>query len=425
MATTEEQQQKDLLIVDFKTWLNASELVEETGRLTERNPRWWYKASDYDAYLTGHLQANYDGSGYMIDYNLSNPNVGNTFLADMDIFRTYWLTTDTRLLSFEVLLANYNIGGFVSSVFLFEIAPSGSVVGTAHLMPINLGNEQMGGTGALVVDIVRSVCVFYILTFQAVSETSFRASIGGSGLEYIFSFVGFLDQSIVATFVAMCIMRLKHDPPAPIDMERFYSYSVEAIVHKRLYTTEGFFLLLICLRFTTFMKLSTYIDKYWRMLFRSCKMIGFWLFVAVPPFLGSMVLAHCIWSPYSRRFTTWWETFVSLIFFVKQDFDLNNMYITQPTWTIPFLVFYYILTSLFLLPGFLAIAVYAFFQVQLLDVNPREPHPWSYDQWMDWILFGPVYQCIFRRPPGASKREEGAEEEEDGGDDDDDAEDDE
>ena len=54
----------------------------------------------------------------MVDYNLTNPEAASIFLQDMEVFRTHWLTPHTRLLVFEVLLANYNLGGFISSSFL-------------------------------------------------------------------------------------------------------------------------------------------------------------------------------------------------------------------------------------------------------------------------------------------------------------------
>merc|ERR1719326_1131170 len=135
-------------------------------------------------------------------------------------------------------------------------------------------------------------------------------------------------------------------------------------------------------------------------------MVSFWLFIFIPLFLGAVIFANCIWSARVLEFSTWWSTFTSLVFLVKQDFNLEEIYLANKTWTIPFLVYYYVLITLFVINGFLAITIYAYFQVQLLDTLARESKPWSFDQWMDWILPGLLYKCIFRRPPGASKRED-------------------
>lgn len=281
----------------------------------------------------------------------------------------------------------------------------------------------------LLLDILRGVLVFYILIIQAIYEAKHYASVGSSGLKYIFSFCGLIDMSTVAAYTAMTFMRLKHDPPNPEGMTQFYSYSVEAIVHERLFTTESMFFLLVCVRFCTFMKLSTHIDQYWKMVGMSAKMIAYWLLLFIPMFLGTVMLAHCIWSPFVLGFSTWGETVISLVFMIKQDFNLEAMFTANPTWTIPFLVYYYILMSLFLMNGFLAITVHAYFQVQLLENKPKESKPWSKDQWMDWVLPGPLYRIVTGKAPGSCKREdrgdgEGEDDEDEGDSEDDDGKDD-
>jgi len=420
----EETQDTVMLIIPSNLqWIDTSLSTEDSGRFADPDPLYWKPSQDFDAYLTGYLQSSYDGSGYQVDYNMSAPNVAETFLNDMEVFRSNWLNTNSRLLTFEVMLANYNLGGFVSSTFMFEISPSGSIQHTMHLLPMNLGEDVGGGGGALTLDVFRGILVFYILIVQVVNEVHFKASIGGSGLQYITSFTGFIDASTIAIYIAMVYMRLKHGPPNPREMVQFYSYSFEAVVHERLFTTESIFILLVLIRLCSFFKLSRHIDQYWKMVHRSTVVFGFWMFIFAPLFAGTVVFAHTVWSAHVDHFSTWWQTIVSLVFFIKQDFNLDVLYDANTTWTIPFVVYYHILMNLFMINGFLAIIVYAYFQVKLMDTNPKDPKPWTFDQWMDWILPGLIYKIIFKRPPGASKRieDEGGEEgedDEDSGDDD-------
>lgn len=246
------------------------------------------------------------------------------------------------------------------------------------------------------------------------SETTYKASQGRSGLSYVFSFAGLLDASTVGLYFALSYMRFKHDPPDPSKLKSFYSYSYDADVHERLFVAEGVFILFLFIRFGTFMRLNPFIDQYWKMFGRAGKMYMYWLTIFIPLFLGAIVFANCIWSPYILNFSTWWSTFVSLVFFIRQDFDMTKMYESNMTWTILFISYFYLLMVCFLINGFLAITVHTYWQVIITDGRPKETKSWSADQWADWILAGPIYRIIMRKKPGASRREDGGEGDEDG-----------
>jgi len=419
---TMSSQDTQRLIIPAAQWINTS--VEDSGRDAAVDPLTWTAEQADSANLRGYMQAYYTGSGYMVDYNLTNPNTAQTILEDMEVFKKVWLTKHTRVLIFEVLMANYNLGGFLSSSWVFEISASGAVRASQHIVPFGLGSEYVNNVGANVLDVFRGMLIFYIMTLQVVAETAYKVSMGGSGLHYICSFIGFIDASTVAIFVAMCYMRWEHDPPNPADMTEFYSYSHEATLHDRLFSTEGLFLFLVCIRYCEFMKLNPHIDQFWKTLSRSSTMFMHFMLIVAPLFMGTVIFANCIWSPFLYNFSTLWETVISLIFLIKQDYDLVDMYTNNPSWCIPFIVYYYLLMSLFCMNGFLAISVHSYFQVQLTDTSPKESRPWDFDQWMDWIMPGLLYQCVFQRPPGASKRENREEGDKDGEDEEDSDEDD-
>lgn len=411
-TNTVSEQDTQKLIITADKWINTT--LEDSGRDAVPDPLTWTAAEDFSAEVRGYIQGSYDGSGYMVDYNLSNPNTAQTILDDMEVFKKVWLTKHTRVLIFEVLMANYNLGGFLSSSWVFEISPSGAVIASQHLIPFGLGSEFGGGVGALAIDVFRGLFVFYILTLQVVKETNYKVSMGESGLQYIFSFIGFIDASTVALFVAMCYMRWDYVPPNPTEMTSFYSYSAEAVLQERLFNCEGFFLFLICVRFCTYMKLNIHIDQFWKTLSRSSIMGGHFLLIVAPLFMGAVIFANCLWSPFLYNFSSLWETVISLLFLIKQDYDLFDMYNSNHDWCIPFISYYYFLMTLFCMNGFLAISVHSYFQVQLTDTTPKETGSWNRDQWMDWILPGLLYRAIFRKPPGSSKREDRGEGGEDG-----------
>jgi hypothetical protein len=409
-------QDVETLITDASYWIDTSTDASLLGRLSSPDPRHWKADRDDNVPLTGLLQYAYDGSGFAVDYNVSNPNASATFDADMEVFKEYWLNSQTRLFALEVTLGNYNVGGFVSTTFMFEIGPSGAVNPTSHLIPLDIGTNADGGGMGMALLFIRGIIVLYILTVQVYSETTYKASIGKSGLQYIFSVTGLLDMVTVSLFAAMGYMRFKYDPPTPVGMTSFYSYSCDAWFGEMLLSAEGVFMVFVLSRFISFLRLNPHVNQYWKMYGRACVMMAYWMFIFIPMFLGFVMLAHCIWSPGIEDFSTWWQTTVSLILYIRQDIDLVPLYERAPTWTLPFVIFYFLAVSCFLVNGFLAITIHAYFQTQLTDGIVKESKSWTTDQWLDWFLAGPIYRCILRRQPGSSKRDEG-EDEGDGGED--------
>merc|ERR1719199_1074830 len=112
------------------------------------------------------------------------------------------------------------------------------------------------------------------------------------------------------------------------------------------------------------MRLSSTIRKYWEMYERSAVMFTYYMFLFLPVFLGTIYLAHCLWAPYRYHFSTWWEGCVNLVLFIKQDYELDGLLEVQPFWAVAFIIYFYIVFGLFLVNGFLAITVHAYFQVQ-------------------------------------------------------------
>jgi len=405
-----DDQDTEVLITDPSYWIDTETDPSLLGRLPSPDPREWLAGRKDNVELTGVLQYAYDGSGFTVDYNCSNPNASSTFDADMTVFREHWLNTQTRLFALEVTLGNFNLGGFVSCTFMFEISPSGAVNPTNHLIPLDIGGDVDGGGFGVALLIIRGLIVLYILTVQVYAETNYKAASGKSGLQYIFSVVGALDMITVSLFCAMGYMRFKYDPPTPIGMTSFYSYSCDAWFGEALLSAEGIFIVLVLARFISFARLNPSVNQYWKMYGRACWMFMYWMAVFLPIFFGFVMLAHCVWSPGLQEFSTWWQTIVSLIIYIRQDFNVRDMYMKAPTWTIPFIVFYFLAVSCFLVNGFLAITIHAYFQTQLTDGITKDGKSWTTDQWMDWALAGPLYRCIFRRKPGSSRRDDGADE---------------
>jgi hypothetical protein len=262
--------------------------------------------------------------------------------------------------------------------------------------------------------------MLYILIIRAYSEIRNIVVRKRSGLmEYVLSLTGFIDQSTVAIFCAIQYMRLKYSPPNPATsmVNGFYSYSRDAFFYEQVQMAEAILFCLVMLRWASLMKLSPVVYKFWKASRRSLHMFVYYCAIFVPLFVGYVFLAHSLWNPYAREFSTWWNAGVSLLLLVKIDLDISDMYLHARFWTVPFLMVFFLAFLAFFANGFLAISVHSYFEVSLIHGNiPNSA--WTWNQWLDWMLWGRVYRFITGRTPGASKRlgdskaDDGGEEEE-------------
>lgn len=417
-------QEKDFLIID-QTFIDESK--PNSGRSDGINPREWRKSEDYSVHSTGEVQLSYDGSGYVVDYDIQSDMLDNTYstwLQDLPSLQQLWVNKNTRMLSIEFTVANYNLGGFMQCSFLFELPASGSVNPLVFMSPLHIGEDSYRSLAGII-DIARGLIVLYIAFIKIYFETTWKTASGKSGFNYIFSFNGLVDECTVAIFAAMAYMYFRHDDmPDPAKLKAFYSYSFDAYVQEQLFVCEGIFFLLIMLRFCSYMVLNPMVLQIWRMFKQCINMYKYYLFVFIPVFFAAVFMAHCIYSPYVRNISTWYDAFITLVFFIKQDTDIHVMQEKQRFWTLPYILFFFLTFSAFFLNGFLAIAVHSYFEVKLADVAQKEKG-WSRDQWMDWTLSGPVYKCLTGKEPGSSKGKGDGDDDdgdEDGDDDDDDEE---
>jgi len=135
-------------------------------------------------------------------------------------------------------------------------------------------------------------------------------------------------------------------------------------------------------------------------------MSAYALVAVVPVFMGLVFLANAIWSPYMLEFSTWTNAFMTCLIAVWHSFhDPEKMQERALTgWTLPFLGVCFIAVNCFVVNIFLAIMVQAHWEVDLLEGSDPELDRWSFDQWLDWMLWGPLYKRITHHEPGSSRR---------------------
>jgi len=416
------------IILQKESWVNMTDPGNGTGRETHPDPLVWQPGKVNTVDLYGYMQHTYDGSGYEVDYNLSPQNItmaGTTFKADLGPFRSQWVDTRTRMLVVELTLANYNLKGYVAVSFMFELAPSGAVYPSANINPFHI-DKTPDDNAADVLDVFRFLIVlFHIILFRVFQETLAKVKIGKGGFGYIVSFGGFVDMTTVALFFALQYMRLMKSPPTePSAITAFYSYSFHAHVEEQLRVCESSLFLVLMIRYSRLFRLIPSVFRFFKMFSNSTYMMAYFCTLYIPIFLGTVFWAHSIWSPYVQDFSTWTNTLSTLLLSAQSLFDLEILESKNRPWTMPFLVYFFLSTSAFFFHMFLAITVHSYFEVELLESSTPNEDRWSPDQWMDWMLIGPIYTKLTGNAPGSSAkvgyREGGEDEDSDSSSDEDD-----
>jgi len=366
----------------------------------------------------------------MIDYDLSPTHItaaGKSFISDMQQIRAQrWVNEQTRMIIVETTLANYNLQCYAAVQYLVEITPSGALIATRHFFPFLVADNASINIAEML-DIVRGIFIIgYILLIRVYYETKWKVSRGKKGLEYVFSFFGFLDQSICATYIALICMRLFwEDIPDPKSFNTHpyghYFYTVDGFMFTRFFIVEAVLLFFIIFRWCSFMTILQGVHRFWQTFGRSALMFLNYLVVFVPLLLGMIFLANTIWHPYVEPLSRWGGTSLYLLQSIVKSLPVTELSDFNPIWTLVFLVYFVFSMTLFFINGFLAITVWSYFEVMLLD-DSNEADEWTRDKALDYMLWGSLYRYLTGNEPGSSfTMEEGEEDEdEDDGDDDED-----
>jgi len=407
VEVSDSTQQMQELIYAPGQFINLT--IPETGRMQSPDPRIWRSAEASDIDLDGHMQSAYQSSGYMIDYSFNAENIstaGETLLSDLPHLADSWVTTNTRMIAVEFVLANFNLHGYVSISCLIEFSPSGAIYTSATFLPFSVGTTYSDDV-ADVLDIFRAiVVVLYILIIRMAHEFQRKVKEGHSGVSYFLSFLGMVDLSIVVVFLAMKLQRMTSaNSNSPFNDITYTSYRKEGSLFHQLVLVEGIVFLVVMLRWASFMRILSPVFRFWNMFSRSIVMFGYFCTIYLPVVLGLIFMGNAIWNPYLEGFSTWTWSFISTLAAIRHRIPVEQLYVNDRVWTLPFITYFFLSMTAFFVNAFLAITAYAYFEVELLDGSKAEgaTDDWGRDQWLDWMLWGPVYKMVTGNDPGASQ----------------------
>jgi hypothetical protein len=413
-------QKKDDYVFEPGDFIDMDQL--NSGRMSWPLPTRWTSPAEYDLYpLQGHLQE-YNGGGYMIDYDLSPGSINNaknSFLNDILLMRSSgWISEQTRMIAVEITFANYHLHIYTAVTYLVEMAPSGAIITKNEVLPFLIMTDIWNNL-AEGLDVFRAVIIVgYIMLVRVYYETKRKLYRGKKGTKYVFSFEGFVDQSICALFIGLQVERIymgvwfrNSQIPYPHDLSEnhHYLYALDGHIFSRFFTVEACLLFMIVLKWCMLMRIVPGIQKYFAAVARATKKFVFYIVIFIPVFAGLVFIANTIWHPYLEVFSRWDTTCLYLIEAISKGLYVKELYPYEHTWTVIFLLYFLFAVVLCFVNGFLAITVHAYFEVELLNDN-HEKNQWNKEKLLDWMLYGWVYRALTGEEPGSSFEDDSSEE---------------
>lgn len=405
------------LILSASTLAGLSALEATTVGLVQGSLTSWRKSTVATADVPGIMQDTYDGSGYQIWYD-SNPDWITPGIQGSTVFPSpgdrlklagqllaVELGASLRFVSVDFTLANYNLGGYVSVNIVGELSPSGALHPSAVLLPFYL-TRGSGDRSVLALDALRWIIVIaYMLLYRVFALCEKEVVNGRSGLRYVFSVGGLTDAVLIALWIAFQYSRFKVMPPEPsrtVDQRDFVSYSYFATLQEQLAIGESIFFLVLLCRYTSFLRMIPDVYRLYKVLQRSICLFLYYLTIFIPIIISSIYLANCIWSPYVLDFSTWTNSYMAILLGVQNNLDLTAMYKASGVWSFVFMIYMFLIVVALFTNVFLAISVQAYFEVELIEGSNARREKWTIDQWLDWALWGSVYNRITGKDPGSS-----------------------
>ncbi|CAE7221371.1 unnamed protein product, partial [Symbiodinium microadriaticum] len=292
------QDEKDLLFDDDALPELANLLMNVSG-----NPTMFSKSTVATDEIWGKNGALYSGSGYSFWFPINPSNLANvtTKMGELDWLWPQWLTGDTRMLAVEFTLANYHAGGYVSTVLLLEIFPSGASRFTAVLLPFHLAKTS-GDITADVLDIFRWIIIIgYLCLYKVWRTCEDYVRDGFSGLRYVLSPAGLLDAASIGLFIALQYWRSSKvkpvEPMSSSNSQHFVSYSRWASWEEMAAIGEAVLVFLLIVRYTTLLRFYPPVYRFFVLFSKSFRVGLYYLAIFVPVAASTIFFANCLYGP--------------------------------------------------------------------------------------------------------------------------------
>ena len=108
------------------------------------------------------------------------------------------------------------------------------------------------------------------------------------------------------------------------------------------YYLECIFLIFVCIKVLSFLKLLSIMNLFFSSISISIKMFIQYLLVMIGLLFGFTVVAELIWSPYMNTFKTFGMNFISVLLFTCGYYDVNELIKYNEGWGVVFIIVFFV-----------------------------------------------------------------------------------
>lgn len=403
---SETQETRDLEKIR-RYWEYVTSINQTEDKIRGPTPPWKFMSADENdkkgdiSWLKG-SQADYDGSGYRVDYRmkLAEPSIGvSMYLADIAEFQRtdQWITNRTKVVIVSFSTYNFDYDVWTASDFLFEFVPGGAVTTRYSVVPFRpTFGESRPELYEMYVDCVRLFIGIYILTVIGAAERYHKTKNHKAGFKYHTSLNGITDWGIAACLFCTCIWRFARFRPtdtaaymAGIDdttkSNGFQSISGNAFDYENIMIVEGVLFTFVMYRLLSLFRLVREVYLMWRMLGEALKSLILFVCMFVPALIGFIFISQKMWGPYLYDYTTSGRSTVELFDLIGGRIDIDKILgLGDSIWSAVFVFVFWILVNFLLLNAFATILVDAYYIILLTGSSPGEK--WDLQRWYKWVV---------------------------------------
>lgn len=342
----------------------------------------------------------YDGSGYMMDFNLSPDRsvippetVYAKFVSDLSLLKSNnWLTAETRAVIVSFTVFNFHFDLWQSVDFLFEAPPHGGQMwGFAQILPFRPNiNETSTEDLVTKMDYIRLALALYLLIVMR-DEVLHKIKNQTAGYQYFRSLNGCTDVGVVIIVFTLNILRPIYfngeTEQAVIDTKlAFKTWSSSSSLYGEVIVMEGLLFFLIMWRMLSFYRLNRQFYLYWRFLGRAFYEFRFIFVLLIPAFIGFVVMMNNIFGQFVPGFDNTNETLMSILQTTKGHLSLDKMFAHDRLWTVLFCLKFFFVVPFLMFNVFAAIMIDAYYTVHLTQGGDPAPYAWNRYRWMRWVF---------------------------------------
>jgi len=321
----------------------------------------WSDAQTTDASDVSGTFADYDGSGFVVDYLLTNATYNDT-VTSLDTFQTlldtldsYYVDSQTRavFITFSLYNVNFNLFGFCN--FLIEFSPTGLADASLEFRaaPLLPGTNSDPGAFVLLLNYILVVFIIFYMYKIVVKELRYLRRIQPFWLALDITSVVLLGFHLVHLVRYDWFKQGQSNLKTALLSHEFYSIDVLTDWYETLQEVYAVNMILICIRVFKYLKLSSGLAKVWKTMARAVRDILFFLGLFSIIFIGFALCAFLVYGPHLDTYVTFGSATSTLLRMVIGEIDYAPLRQINPTFSWIFFLCYvslfvFILTNIFL-----------------------------------------------------------------------------